>query len=61
MREIQDDEIILLINKYLIVDSYGMIHLKENGFIKTEKIFRKENIAKELDYSEVLFVIRNCS
>lgn len=54
MREIKDEEVILLINKYLIVDLFCWFDLKEKGFIKTEKIFRKENIAKEIDYSEVI-------
>ena len=54
MREITDEEVILLINKYLIVDLFCWFDLKEKGFIKTEKIFRKENIAKEIDYSEVI-------
>ncbi|KAK8815536.1 hypothetical protein WA538_004666, partial [Blastocystis sp. DL] len=45
-REIQENEIILLISKYL----------SENGYIKTEKVFRKENALRDIDFGEMHYV-----
>ena len=56
-REVTEDEVILLITKYLEVGMMEKNHHQENGYLGSAKLFRKENRSRSIDYSDVLLFV----